>query len=64
MGFTSKKSLEGARIAPVFSILVSTCFSVLPGFAPAGEASFGRAQDRLLFRQKVPKPVTPRPASL
>jgi len=29
---------------------------VLPGFAPAGEA--------LLFRQKVPKPLTPRLASL
>ena len=31
-------------------------FSVLPGFAPAGEA--------LLFRQKAPKPVTPRLALL
>jgi hypothetical protein len=29
---------------------------VLPGFAPAGEA--------LLFRQKAPKPLTPRLASL
>ncbi len=28
---------------------------MVPGFAPAGEA--------FLFRQKVPKPVTPRPAS-
>ncbi len=36
-------------------IIVLTRFSVLPGFAPAGEA--------LLFRQKDPKPLTPRLAS-
>ncbi len=36
-------------------IFMSTRCFVLPGFAPAGEA--------LLFRQKVPKPVTPRLAS-
>ena len=34
----------------------SPCLSVLPGFAPADEA--------LLFRQKDPKPLTPRLATL
>jgi hypothetical protein len=34
----------------------SSCFSVLPGFGPAAEP--------LLFRQKWPKPLTPRPVSL
>jgi hypothetical protein len=56
LGFTSKKALGGKRIALVNPTLVSTWFSVLPGFAPAGES--------LLFRQKAPKPVTPRLASL
>ena len=36
-------------------ILVPRDFLCLPGFAPAGEA--------LLFRQKGPKPLTPRLAS-
>ena len=54
--FASQNALAGERIALVSPTLVSTEFSVLPGFAPAGEA--------LLFRQKAPKPVTPRLASL
>ena len=37
-------------------MIVSMCFSVLPGIAPAGEA--------LLLWQKDPKPVTPRLAPL
>jgi len=40
----------------VHPTLASMGFSVLPGFAPAGEA--------LLFRQKAPKPMTPRLALL
>jgi hypothetical protein len=55
-GVSSKKTLADERIARVFPTLVSTWCSVLPGFAPAGEA--------LLFRQKAPKPVTPRLTSL
>ncbi len=39
----------------VSSTLVSMCFSVLPGFAPAGEA--------LLFWQKDPKPFSPSSAA-
>jgi hypothetical protein len=46
LGFASKKALGGKRIALVNPTLVSTWFSVLPGFAPAGED--------LLFRQKDP----------
>ena len=38
LGFASKKALGGKRIAIVNPTLVSTWFSVLPGFAPAGEA--------------------------
>ena len=56
LGFANKKALGGKRIALVNPALVSTWFSVLPGFAPAGEA--------LLFRQKSPKPLTPRLISL
>jgi hypothetical protein len=56
LGFASKKALGGKRIAFVNPTLVSTWFSVLPGFAPAGEA--------LLFRKKGPKPLTPRLVSL
>jgi hypothetical protein len=56
LGFASQKVLADERIALVSPIIVSTRFSVLPGFAPAGEA--------LLFRQKGPKPMTPRLASL
>jgi len=55
LGFASQKVLADERIPLVSPTLVSTCFSVLPGFAPASEA--------LLFRQKDPKPLTPRPAS-
>jgi len=55
VGFASKKALRGERIALVNPTFVLTWFSVLPGFAPAGEA--------LLFRQKSPKPLTPRLAS-
>ena len=50
--FPVEKALAGERIALMSPTLVLTCFSVLPGFAPAGEA--------LLFRKKGPKPVTPR----
>jgi hypothetical protein len=53
--FAREKALGGKRIALVNPTLVSMGFSVLPGFAPAGEA--------LLFRQKSPKPLTPRLAS-
>ena len=56
LGFVSKKALRGKRIALVNPTLVSTWFSVLPGFGPAGEV--------LLFRQKTPKPLTPRLVSL
>jgi len=56
LGFANKNGLRGDRIVLVYPTLVSTCFSVLPGFAPAGEA--------LLFRQKGPKPLTPRLVSL
>jgi hypothetical protein len=56
LGFASKKALAGEHIALVYPTLVSMGFSVLPGFAPAGEA--------ILFRQKAPKPVTPRLVSL
>jgi hypothetical protein len=52
----SQKVLPGEGFALMSPIIVSTRFSVLPGFAPAGEA--------LLFRQKDPKPLTPRLASL
>ncbi|MDH3769981.1 MAG: hypothetical protein OET79_03205 [Nitrospirota bacterium] len=54
--FAREKALGGKRIALVNPTLVSMGFSVLPGFAPAGEA--------LLFRQKSPKPLTPRLVSL
>ena len=56
LGFTGQNPLAGARVSHMSRILVSTGFSVLPGFAPAGEA--------LLFWQKDPKPVTPLLASL
>ena len=55
LGVTGKQSLAGEQLARVSPTLVATCCSVLPGFAPAGEA--------LLFRQKAPKPLTPRLAS-
>ena len=55
LGFASQEVLADERIALVSPIIVSACFSALPGFAPAGEA--------LLFRQKDPKPLTPRLAS-
>ena len=50
--FPVENALAGERIALISPTLVLACFPVLPGFAPAGEA--------LLFRQKDPKPVTPR----
>ena len=56
LGTDNQKAFAGHRIALVAPTLVSTWSSVLPGFAPAGEA--------LLLRQKDPKPVTPRLASL
>ncbi len=56
LGFASQKLLAGERIELVSPMIVSTCFSVLPGFGPAAEP--------LSFRQKQPKPLTPRSASL
>jgi len=56
LGLARQEALAGERIAGVSLNIVSTCFSVLPGFAPAGEA--------LLFRQNDQKPLTPRLASL
>ena len=54
-----RQKFVGNRFDPILTYsyltLVSTRCSVLPGFAPAGEA--------LLLRQKAPKPVTPRLAS-
>jgi hypothetical protein len=49
--FHVEKELAGERIALMSPTHVLPCSSVLPGFAPAGEA--------LLFRQKAPKPVAP-----
>ncbi len=49
---TGKNAWWRDRIELVAATLMLTWFSVLPGFAPAGEA--------LLFRQKWPKPLTPR----
>ena len=53
----------GERLARVSPTLVSTCCSVWPGFAPAGEAPSTWLRTGLLFRQKGPKPLTPRLAS-
>ena len=54
LGFASKLLAGNTpHVCPPLSCLCD--FSVWPGFAPAGEA--------LLFRQKAPKPLTPRPAS-
>ena len=63
LGVASKKALAGERLARVSPTLVSTRCSVLPGFAPAGEAPSTGLRTSLLFRQKAPKPVTPRLAS-
>ena len=54
--FPVKNALPVQSFALISPLLLSTGCSVKPGFAPAGEA--------LLFRQKDPKPMTPRPASL
>ncbi len=54
--FASQQALASTRVALVSPTLASQWFSVLPGFAPAGEA--------LLFRQKAPKLLTPRLALL
>ena len=54
-GGCQEKGLAGECLARVSPTLVSTCYSVLPGFAPAGEV--------LLLGQKAPKPVTPRLAT-
>ena len=53
----------GERLARVFATFVSTGSSVWPGFAPAGEAPSTWLRTGLLFRQKGPKPLTPRLAS-
>ena len=50
--FNNRRNM-GARVEP---ILVTKWLLVLPGFAPANEP--------FLFRQKWPKPVTPRQVSL
>jgi hypothetical protein len=62
--FASQKVLADERIALVTPIIVSTCFSVLPGFAPECEAPSRGLRAGLLFRQKSPKPLMPRLASL
>ena len=66
LGFVSKKALGGKRIALVNPTLVSTWFSVLPGFAPAGELVAWRVPKGATFvvEQKAPKPLTPRLVSL
>jgi hypothetical protein len=56
LDFSNQQALKGERNACVATSIGSKGFSVLPGFAPAGEA--------LLFRQKDPKPLTPHLASL
>ncbi len=55
--FGKENALAGANIARLQRTFVSTQISVLPGFAPAGEASFGRAQDRLFVSAKGPKTI-------
>ena len=66
LGFVSKKALGGKRIALVNPTLVSTWFSVLPGFAPAAELVAWRVPKGATFvvEQKAPKPLTPRLVSL
>jgi hypothetical protein len=56
LGVAGQHVLAGEGLVLVNPTFVSMCCSVLPGFAPAGEA--------LLLRQKAPKPVTPRLVSL
>jgi len=56
LSFASQQALASTRVALVSPTLASQWCSVLPGFAPAGEA--------LLFWQKAPKPLTPRLALL
>ncbi|HBP86352.1 MAG TPA: hypothetical protein DD706_01490, partial [Nitrospiraceae bacterium] len=58
--------LADERIVLVSPTTVSTCFSVLPGFAPTAEvlSDASRRARRWLWRQKDPKPSTPRLASL
>jgi hypothetical protein len=66
LGFASQNALAGERIALVSPTLVSTGFSVLPGFAPAGELVAWRVPEgaTVVVEGKAPKPVTPRLASL
>ena len=59
-----KKTLVSSHIALVQLTFVSTWFSVLPGFGPAAEVPSMGLRTGLLFWQKDPKPVTPRPVSL
>ncbi|HBP90539.1 MAG TPA: hypothetical protein DD706_22955 [Nitrospiraceae bacterium] len=56
LGMASQNTLGGEYITIVHLTHASIGFLVLPDFAPAGEA--------LLFRQRAPKPVTPRLAFL
>jgi hypothetical protein len=66
LGFASQKVLADERIALVSPIIVSTCFSVLPGFAPARELVAWRVPEgaTVVVEGKDPKPLTPRLASL
>ena len=56
LGFASQKVLADERIALVSPIIVSTCFSVWPGFAPAGELVAWRVSKGATFvmEQKGP----------
>jgi len=63
LGVASQQALAGECLARASPTLVSTCCSVWPGFAPAGEAPSTWLRTGLLFRQKASKPVTPRLAS-
>ena len=63
LGVAGQQALTGERLARASPTFVSTCCSVLPGFAPAGEAPSTWLRTGLLFWQKAPKPVTPRLAS-
>jgi len=62
LGIASQNALGGERMTMVHPTQGSKGFSVLPGFAPADEVLLGESQraQPLLWRQKAPKPVTPR----
>ena len=58
LGFASQKVLADERIALVSPIIVSTCFSVLPGFAPAGELVVWRVPKGATFVVEQMDPIT------